>query len=193
MISILVAYTKNKRVIGAQGKIPWKLSSERNRFKEICRDKYVIMGRKSFEEIGKPLPYCKLVIVTRDSRVKPENDKGISENDKGISENDKGISENDKGISENDNNNLFFKKSLEEAIDFCKAQEQEEILIAGGATIYEQALPHAKKIYATEIDANFEGDTFFPPLAPEWTSTLEETHEENGIKYSYLTYIRSSI
>ena len=179
MISILVAYTKNKRVIGAQGKIPWKLSSERNRFKEICRDKYIIMGRKSFEEIGKPLPYCKLVIVTRDSRVKPENDKGISENDK--------------GISENDNNNLFFKKSLEEAIDFCKAQEQEEILIAGGATIYEQALPHAKKIYATEIDANFEGDTFFPPLAPEWTSTLEETHEENGIKYTYLTYIRTNV
>ena len=165
MISILVAYTKNKHVIGAQGKIPWKLSSERNRFKEICRDKYVIMGRKSFEEIGKPLPYCKLVIVTRDSLVKPEND----------------------------NNNLFFKKSLEEAIDFCKAQEQEEILIAGGGSIYAQALPYAHKIYATEIDADFEGDTFFPPLGPEWTSTLEETHEENGIKYSYLTYIRSSV
>ena len=54
MISLLVAYTKNKRVIGAQGKIPWKLSSERNRFKQICNGKYVIMGRKSFEEIGKP-------------------------------------------------------------------------------------------------------------------------------------------
>jgi len=179
MISILTAYTKNKRVIGAQGKIPWKLSSERNRFKEICRDKYVIMGRKSFEEIGKPLPYCKLVIVTRDSRVKPENDKGISENDK--------------GISENDNNNLFFKKSLEEAIDFCKAQEQEEILIAGGGSIYAQALPYAHKIYATEIDADFEGDTFFPALDETWRNTLEETHEENGIKYSYLTYIRSSV
>ena len=50
MISLLVAYTKNKRVIGAQGKIPWNLPSERNRFKEICRGKYVIMGRKSFEE-----------------------------------------------------------------------------------------------------------------------------------------------
>ena len=183
MISILTAYTKNKRVIGAQGKIPWKLSSERNRFKDICRDKYVIMGRKSFEEIGKPLPYCKLVIVTRDSRVKPENDKGISENDKGISE-------NDKGISENDNNNLFFKKSLEEAIDFCKAQEQEEILIAGGGSIYAQALPYADKIYATEIDADFDGDTFFPALNDSWRSTLEETHEENGIKYSYLTFVK---
>ncbi len=163
MISILVAYTKNKRVIGAQGKIPWKLSSERNRFKEICRDKYVIMGRKSFEEIGKPLLYCKLVVLSTTwiaSSPAPRND------------------------------DIIIKNSLEEAIDFCKAQEQEEILIAGGANIYEQALPHAQKIYATEIDADFEGDTFFPPLAPEWTSTLKETHEENGIKYSYLTFVK---
>ena len=71
MISLLVAYTKNKRVIGAQGKIPWNLPSERNRFKEICRGKYVIMGRKSFEEIGKPLPYCKLVIVSKKWIVSP--------------------------------------------------------------------------------------------------------------------------
>ena len=65
MLSLLVAYTKNKRVIGAQGKIPWKLSSERNRFKAICAGKYVIMGRKSYEEIGHPLSYCELVVVSR--------------------------------------------------------------------------------------------------------------------------------
>lgn len=82
---------------------------------------------------------------------------------------------------------LFIVHSLEEAIDFCKAQGQDEILIAGGGTIYEQALPYADKIYATEIDADFEGDTFFPPLTDEWTSTVEETHEENGITYSYIT------
>ena len=155
MISLLVAYTKNKRVIGAQGKIPWKLSSERNRFKEICRNKYVIMGRKSFEEIGKPLPYCTLVVVshgwmTKDIKTCP---------------------------------------SLDAAIDFCKAQGQEEILVAGGATIYEQALPYADKIYATEIDADFDGDTFFPALGPEWTCTVDETHEEDGVNYTYLTYI----
>ena len=145
MISLLVAYTKNKRVIGAQGKIPWKLSSERNRFKQICAGKYVIMGRKSYEEIGKPLPYCKLVVVSSKTQ------------------------------------------SLEDAINYCKSQNQEEILIAGGGTIYEQALPYADKIYATEIDADFEGDVFFPELGPEWTSSIEEVCEEDGIKYSYLT------
>ncbi len=159
MISLLVAYTKNKRVIGAQGKIPWKLSSERNRFKEICRGKYVIMGRKSFEEIGKPLPYCKLVIVSH-------NDKGSLSLSKG----------------------LIICTSLEEAISFCKSQKQDEILVAGGATIYEQALPIADKIYATEIEVDFEGDTFFPEPGPDWSATIEETHEENGIVYRYMTY-----
>ena len=151
MISLLVAYTKNKRVIGAQGKIPWKLSSERNRFKQICAGKYVIMGRKSYEEIGKPLPYCKLVVVSSKTQ------------------------------------------SLEDAINYCKSQNQEEILIAGGGTIYEQALPYANKIYATEIDADFEGDVFFPELGPEWIGAVEETHEENGIKYSYLTLQKADL
>lgn len=159
MLSLLVAYTKNKRVIGAQGKIPWKLSSERNRFKEICRNKYVIMGRKSFEEIGKPLPYCTLVIISHERIFK----------------------------------NLKTCPSLNAAIEFCKAQGQEEILVAGGATIYEQALPYADKIYATEIDADFDGDTFFPALGPEWTCTVDETHEEDGVNYTYLTYIRTSV
>ena len=163
MINLLVAYTKNKRVIGAQGKIPWKLSSERNRFKEICRGKYVIMGRKSFEEIGKPLPYCKLVIVSH-------NDKGPLSLSKG----------------------LIICTSLEEAISFCKSQKQDEILVAGGATIYEQALPHASKIYATEINADYKGDTFFPPLDNSWTFTVDETHEESGITYKYLTYTRKT-
>ena len=148
MISLLVAYTKNKRVIGAQGKIPWKLSSERNRFKQICAGKYVIMGRKSYEEIGKPLPYCKLVIVSSKTQ------------------------------------------NLEDAINYCKSPGQEEILIAGGGTIYEQTLPYANKIYATEIDADFNGDTFFPELGPEWVGTVEEVHEENGIVYRYITFSR---
>ena len=172
MISLLVAYTKNKRVIGAQGKIPWKLSSERNRFKAICNGKYVIMGRKSYEEIGHPLPYCTLVIVSSSGALRslslacPEPVEG-------------------KGVQ--------VCTSLEDAINYCKTQGQEEILIAGGGSIYEQALPYADKIYATEIDADFEGDVFFPEPGPEWTGTVEETHEENGITYSYITLRKAGL
>ncbi len=165
MISLLVAYTKNNRVIGAQGKIPWKLSSERNRFKVICRDKYVIMGRKSYEEIGKPLSYCTLIIVSR----------SLSNNMGSLS------------LSKS----LVVCTSLEDAINYCKSQNQEEILVAGGGSIYQQALPYADKIYATEIDADFEGDTFFPEIGPEWSGTMDEAHEENGIAFKYLTYIKN--
>ena len=166
MFSLLVAYTKNKRVIGAQGKIPWKLSSERNRFKEICAGKYVIMGRKSFEEIGKPLSYCTLVVVSRSL-----GSLSLSKGAQG----------------------LKIYASLEEAIDFCKAQGQEEILVAGGGEIYRQALPYATKIYATEIDADFPGDTFFPELDNTWTSTVESTHVDCGVTYSYLTFTKKGI
>ena len=168
MISLLVAYTKNNRVIGAQRKIPWKLSSERNRFKAICNGKYVIMGRKSYDEIGKPLPYCKLVVVSH-TQIDSSLTSFASHND-----------------------NLIVKASLEEAIDFCKAQGQNEILIAGGGSIYEQALPYADKIYATEIEADFEGDVFFPELNEEWTQEVEAVHEENGIKYKYMTYEKNA-
>ncbi len=167
MISLLVAYTKNKRVIGAQGKIPWKLSSERNRFKEICAGKYVIMGRRSYEEIGHPLSYCTLVVVSGKWIASPS------------SRNDTESLSLSKGLQ--------FCTSLKDAINYCKARGQEEILIAGGASIYEQALPYAAKIYATEIDADFEGDVFFPELGHEWTGTVDEVHEENGITYRYLT------
>ncbi len=154
MISLLVAYTKNKRVIGAQGKIPWKLPSERNRFKKLCNGKYVIIGRKSFEEIGKPLPYCKLIVVSKKR------------------------------------NGLSDYTSLDSAIEFCKAHGQDEILVAGGESIYRQTLPYATKIYATEIDADFDGDTFFPELDNTWTCTVESTHEDCGINYSYLTFVK---
>lgn len=71
MISILVAYTKKNRVIGSGGVIPWNLPSERDRFKEICKDKFIIMGRKSFDEIGHGLPYCTIVIISRTLKIVP--------------------------------------------------------------------------------------------------------------------------
>ena len=174
MISLLVAYTKDKRVIGAQGKIPWNLPSERNRFKAICRDKYVIMGRKSYDEIGHPLSYCTLVVVSGKWIASPSARNDMGSLSLACPEPVEG-----KGLQ--------ICTSLEEAINYCKMQGQEEILVAGGGSIYEQALPYADKIYATEIDAHFEGDTFFPEPGPEWTGTVDEVHEENGITFSYIT------
>ncbi len=64
MISLVAAYDEN-RTIGCRGKIPWRIPSERDRFKKITAGKRIIMGRKSFSEIGHALPYCTLVVVSK--------------------------------------------------------------------------------------------------------------------------------
>ena len=125
------------------------------------------MGRKSFEEIGKPLSYCTLVVVSKTIRG-PSTSSGTTEK-------------------------LHFSHSLEEAIEFCKAQGQEEILVAGGESIYRQALPYATRIYATEIEADFDGDTFFPDLDNTWHSTVESTHVDCGISYRYITFTKQGV
>ena len=159
-LSILVAYSKN-RVIGAQGAIPWKLPYERNRFKEICSGKKIIMGRKSFEEIGHALPYCTIIIVSRLMEKAPAA--------------------------------CLLAGSLEEAIEMAESdQSQGEILIAGGGQIYQQALPYTNKIYATEIQAEYQGDTYFPELDTNlWKVRNTEDHIDSGVKYKYLTFVKA--
>ena len=171
MISLLVAYTKNQRVIGSEGKIPWNIPSERIRFKAICAGKKVIMGRKSFDEIGHALSYCTLVIVSRTMKNAPEG--------------------------------CLLARSFEEAVEICAGKKEllndagvldeaaEEILVAGGGKIYKKVLPFASRVYATEIHAEFDGDTFFPSLPEsEWDCKKEESHTDNGIEYDYLTFTR---
>jgi dihydrofolate reductase len=163
-ISLLAAYTKNNRVIGSQGKIPWNIPSERNRFKSICSGKKIIMGRKSFEEIGHALSYCTIVIISKTKQECPPGCmlfKNLKQAIKSIAE--------EKTI---DGNNI------------------PEILICGGERIYRQTIKYASRIYATEIYKDFDGDRYFPALNKKWTKTIEETREENGIKYDYVTYIK---
>ena len=72
MIALIVAFDKN-RVIGMGGKIPWKIEGEQKRFKELTLGNTVIMGRKTFEEIGRPLPHRFNIVVSKTSRFESEN------------------------------------------------------------------------------------------------------------------------
>lgn len=162
-ISLLVAYTKNGRVIGSGGKIPWNIPSERNRFKRLCQNKDVLMGRKTFEEIGHALPYCTIVIISKTMKECPDGCK--------------------------------LAASFEEGIKLCS---QNEILVAGGQELYEQAMLDAqtRRIYATEVELEVAGDRFFPELGIEWkkaaleTAENKSTHTENGISFEYVTFTR---
>lgn len=167
MISILVAYTKKDRIIGDRGVIPWRIPSDRSRFKEICKDKFIIMGRKSFDEIGHRLPYCTIIIISRTLKNAPEGCLLAKSLEDGV----------------------------ELARDYSAAAEVDdncEILIAGGGEIYRQALNMEEtcKIYATEIEENFKGDVTFPPLDKGWEKTSETQKSELGINFRYVTYER---
>ena len=174
-IALLVAYDKN-RIIGSDGKIPWSLTSERTRFKQVCHNKHIIMGRKSFEEIGRALPYCTIVIVSKTMKNAPEGCLLADSIEKAI--------EYCVNAEENSDNAT--------ATQTARTSTKKEILVAVGEEIYRQTLPFAKTIYATEIDASFPGDRHFPKLTGHWTKTVEANCEENFIKYSYVTYRRLS-
>ena len=127
MISIIVAVAKGG-AIGKEGKIPWKIPGEQRQFKELTTGHVVIMGRRSYEEIGHPLPERTNIVVSKTKVFSGEN--------------------------------LHTVKSLKEAIERAG---QEEIFIAGGAEIFQEALPLADKIYMTYVDMEVpDADRFFP-------------------------------
>lgn len=155
-VTLLAAYTKDDYIIGSQGKIPWNLPGERIRFKAACNGKMVVMGRKTFEEIGHPLSYCTIIIVSRSLKSVPQG--------------------------------CLLAKSLEQAIDIS-LKNQDEVLIAGGQSLYEKAMPLATKILATEISLKVSGDTYFPKPDSSWKKTILESKIENNISYDYVEYI----
>ncbi|MBE5960438.1 MAG: dihydrofolate reductase [Lachnospiraceae bacterium] len=155
MIALIVAYAK-KQVIGNKGKIPWQIKGEQARFKELTTGHVVIMGRRSYEEIGKPLPNRTTIVVS--------NTKNY-----------------DNGET------CFTVPTLDAAL---KLAGDQDVYISGGARLYQEALPLVDKMYITEIDADIDGDTFFPSFQQD-LFTREVISTTNGpIPYSYVTYTK---
>ena len=158
IISIIAAMGKN-RVIGKNNSLPWKLPADMKHFQDLTTGKPVIMGRKTFESIGKPLPNRKNIIMTKDQNYKAES--------------------------------YIVVHSIEEAL---KVAENDEVMVIGGAQIYKEFLPRANKMHLTLIDADFEGDAYFPEYKiEEWEEIAYEEHErdaKNQYNYVFLTLKR---
>jgi dihydrofolate reductase len=136
IISAIVAVAKN-RVIGKDNDIPWYLSTDLKYFKKTTMNHHVIMGRKSFQAIGRPLPKRTNIILTT-------NPYFIA-------------------------TGCITAHTMEEALSIAFENGEEEVFIIGGAQIYDLSLPFLDKLYYTEVDAEPEGDTFFPALNwSEW-------------------------
>lgn len=165
IVSAIVAMSRN-RVIGRAGGLPWRLPEDLKFFKRTTLGKPVVMGRKTYVSIGRPLPGRPNIVVTRDSGFRAE------------------------GVTVTHDIDAALAAAKTQALTIGAA----EIMVIGGAEIYAQALPRTDRIYLTEIAAEIEGDAVFPALEPrawrEAARTKPVVDDASGLSYSFITLER---
>jgi dihydrofolate reductase len=161
-VSIIVAIGKN-REMGKNGKIPWHISEDFKRFKQITLGHPVIMGRKTWESLPvKPLPNRYNIVITRDSEFKPTG-----------------------AIVCNSIENAI-NKAQEMLKQVQHDTKEEEVFIIGGGQIFEQAMPLVNKLYLTIIDRNFDADIFFPDYSDFKKVVFEKASQEGEYRYKFV-------
>jgi dihydrofolate reductase len=144
-ISIIVAMAEG-RVMGKDNKLPWHIPEDLKWFKKHTASHPVVMGRKTFESIGNPLPGRKNIIITRQKSYSVEG--------------------------------VCVVHSLQSALNAAHTDDNDEIFIIGGESIFRQALGSTTRMYLTLIHASYEGDSFFPDFPEEhYRKIFEETHD----------------
>ena len=173
-VSIIAAHDM-MRVIGFEGGIPWHIPADLKRFKELTTGKAVIMGRKTFESIGKPLPNRVNIVITSDP--KKFNDCYF-----------------EKFYGAYESTNLIVVSSYQQAISAARSPKMEidHAFIIGGQKVYKEAMKTADDMYITVVFGHYEGDTYFPayPCKTWKTVQVEEfyTDEENEETPDYAFY-----
>ncbi|OQX36964.1 MAG: dihydrofolate reductase [Oceanospirillales bacterium LUC14_002_19_P2] len=162
----MIAAVAENNAIGINNKLPWHLPGDLRYFKAVTMGKPIIMGRKTFDSLRKPLPGRTNIVITRDCEYQREGISVVYSLDEAI--------------------------SLAE--DVALINGCEELMIIGGEQIYREALPRAERLYLTRVHRSFDGDAFFPELDPaEWQETLREdlvVDDEDALAYSYLVLDR---
>lgn len=158
-LAILAAVSAN-RVIGLNNALPWHLPADLKHFKQLTIGQIVVMGRRTFDSIGKPLPDRTNVVLTRQRHF---NWPGI-----------------------------LTAGSIQEVLDHFSSDDR-QIFIIGGAEIYQQTLPFCQRLYLTEIQQDFAGDTFFPEYdRNDWREISREMHQtaDSSMKYHFVVLDR---
>jgi len=174
ILSMIVA-TANSNIIGKDNDMPWHLPADLAYFKKVTLGKPIIMGRKTYESIGRALPGRKNIVISRDENYLPQG-KGAEDVDVVTSV------EQALALVERLNSN----NSTEEKID--------EMMVIGGGAIYKHCLPNADRLYVTHIKADIEGDTRFPNYDDgSWkkvNTELRERDEKNDYDLEFCIYER---
>jgi dihydrofolate reductase len=159
LVSIIAAMDRN-RLIGNKNQLPWHLPADLAHFKKVTMGKPVIMGRKTFESIGRPLPGRTNIVLTRSADFHAEH--------------------------------VRVAHSLQQALEYSTGND--EVMIIGGSSIYELALPEATRLYMTYVHETYQGDAWFPEFdLGQWRVIASEQHaadQKNSCDYSFVTYER---
>lgn len=151
---MIAAMSKN-RVIGINNTLPWHLPADLKHFKTTTLGKPIIMGRNTFESIGRPLPGRTNIILTHQSITY---------------------------------NNCLMAHSVSDALQL--AAPHEEVIVIGGAQIYQTFLFYATRLYLTIVDTVIEGDTFFPEWNKnEWEVVQESSFDKDNDNPYHLTFL----
>lgn len=166
-LSLLVAVARNG-IIGNKGELPWRLSADLKRFKQLTLGHPVLMGRKTHESIvaalGKPLPGRVSLVLSRTATESPEQLPTVTADQPG---------------------EVIPVRDVASALALAK--NEPELFVVGGGEIYALTLPHADRLYWTWVEAEPEGDTEFPSVDwREWQLT-EETRYPADARNQYDT------
>ena len=161
-LSILVAMAKN-RVIGRDNRLPWHLPADLKHFKFLTMGQTIVMGRKTYESIGKPLPGRANVVITR------QTDYEIPG-----------------AVVVNSLKDALLVCEETSTIDT-------ENFIIGGEKLYQQTIKICQRMYITEIQSNFDGDVFFPQFDPgDWEEMQRDKHVDGNLEYHFVVLDRKS-
>lgn len=164
-LAVIVAVADNG-VIGRNNALPWRIPADLQYFKRTTLGKPVIMGRKTFESIGRPLPGRANIVITRDAGYAADGVRVVGS----------------------------LQDALALAGDIALIDGVDETVVIGGAEIYRLAVPVADRLYVTEVHAEVEGDALMP--AVDWTQWREVSRERcaaedpNPYDYSFVVYER---
>ena len=199
--SIIVAIADNN-AIGRNNELLWHISEDLKFFKRTTLGCPVIMGRKTFESIGRPLPKRLNIVVSRSGYEAPEGVRVVAsleeafdlagveilrsaQNDKEPAQNDKERAQNDKEPAQNDNQNVMSSE----------VETSSRVFVIGGGQIYAQAISQVDSMVITHVHTVIEdADTFFPAIDPSvWVAAERselQTDPETGYTFEFVKYVK---
>jgi len=158
-IAFVVAYDR-KRAIGKDKRLPWRLPDDMRHVREVTMGKPLIMGRRTWESIGRPLAGRTSIVLTRDRSFRCDG--------------------------------CLIARTADEALQL--AGSAPEVIIFGGAGVFEEFLPLADRIYLTEVETEANADTYFPMIDPSQWREVERTRhladDRHAHAFSWVTLDR---